>query len=294
MMSHLRKRLKAYLPVFLRRPLRAGLHYVQRIGRWGIILWQVKGQSISDEVKLLLSALASPVLSLQQLMSWQDPVLLFDTNVRVPGIGRFELRKYTDDLWHVLPWREKAIFQELHNRLNLNSTFVDAGANIGIYTVLASHLVGNNGAVIAFEMIPGTAKILQRHIELNGCYNVTVVEKALSDRSGEMVVATVPRGKFGQASIASHSQKKIGDQISIITTTLDEVCEDTAVIDLIKMDLEGVEALALSGAASALPKIRAIIFESVHDGPDDVSEIVENAGFYISDLTGKDQLALRV
>ena len=290
----LRAKLKRYLPSPLRKVIRMVVTYFQRMGRWAIILMQMRGVNANDQMKLFASALAAPFNSLSDLDSWKDPKLLYDLEVVVFNIGRFKLRKNTDDLWHVLPWREYAIFRELRKRLKPGSTFVDAGANIGIYTILASRLVGVEGVVISVEMIPGTAAILQRHIDLNGCQNVKLVENALSDQAGETVVATIPEGKYGQASIAHNNLKeRVGEKISIQTTTLDVICAPYPVIDLMKMDLEGVEALALSGAINTLPKIRALIFESVHDRSDEASELVKEAGFYLNDLTGKDLLALR-
>ncbi len=60
----------------------------------------------------------------------------------------------------------------------------DVGAHFGYYTLLASKLVGTEGRVLAFEPSPPNLARLYRHIELNRCSNVQVLELAVSDREG--------------------------------------------------------------------------------------------------------------
>src|SRR6185437_11707673 len=64
------------------------------------------------------------------------------------------------------------------------SVIYDIGANVGIYTLLGATLVGGCGHVVAFEPLPRNLRLLHRHIELNNLQNVTIVEKAVSDRDG--------------------------------------------------------------------------------------------------------------
>src|SRR5688572_28301459 len=104
--------------------------YASRLAVWVIVLVQVRGYRVVDEIKLLISALCAPVTSLQGLGSWQDPQLLFDAEVVIPDVGRFKLRRRTDDLWIVVPWRERAVVDVIRSLLHPGDTFVDAGANI--------------------------------------------------------------------------------------------------------------------------------------------------------------------
>lgn len=289
--------LKQVLPLPIRRTLRGILHYVQRLGRWVVVLWQVRGSTWRDQSVLLQSALAAPVISLQNLQQWQDPCLLRDAAVEVPGIGRFLLRERSDDLWHVLPWREKALLEEIGRRLKPGDVFIDAGANIGVYSVLASRLVGPSGRVIAIEMMPDTADRLEQHITINGLHNVTVVRNALSDVAGSIVTATVQAGKFGQATIAEDSERYgLGTCIEVTTITLDEIVGGVADIALMKMDLEGAELPALRGAADATAKLKAVIYESwgsrcSEDGV--VDRIFMESGFRLVQIDGNNWLACR-
>ena len=82
----------------LRKSLGYTLDYSRRMGRWFDVAAKVRGVSASDTVRLLASGAASPLVSLRHLDRWQDPRLLFDTTLRVRGLGSFHIRANTDDL----------------------------------------------------------------------------------------------------------------------------------------------------------------------------------------------------
>ena len=288
-----KQQLKRRLPKWTWTCLRCAVAYVQRLRCWFTVIKEVRGRTGVDSIKLLISALASPLTSLRDLNGWQDPVLLFDTSVLVSGIDRFHLRRRTDDLYHVLPSREPEIYALLEQRLHLGATFVDAGANIGVFTVLAARLVGEQGKVVAVEMTPDTAQILRQHIRLNHLENVTVIEGAISSEAGLTIEATVQAGKFGQASIVVESSGVGMRSFRVTTTTLDVVCSDLPAVDLIKMDLEGAEEMALVGGSATLARTKAVIFETVFNGADGAGELLEKSGFLISPVNGSNRLAAR-
>jgi FkbM family methyltransferase len=252
----------------------------------------MKGITAADQAILSRSAHAGLWNSLWNLDEWQDPQLLGDAQVHVHEVGDFELRAHTDDLYHVLPAREGAVIEAIRQRLGPQMTFVDAGANIGFFTVLGSRLVGPSGRIIAVEMMPDTAEILRRHIALNELPNVTVIEQALADQSGMTFRATVPEGKFGQATIMS-AVSPAGRQVSVVSRTLDDILADVpGKIDVMKMDLEGAELPALVGGQGSLPRIEAIIFEQL-GGKTDVSEFLAERGYLLTELDGNNILAAR-
>jgi len=291
---------KAILPRTFRRLLRGCLHYTQRVGRWPIILWQVRGVTWSDQWILCWSALAAPFLSFERLLEWQDPILLADVQVSVCGVGEFFVRARCDDLYHVLPWRERALVVAIRKHLKKGDTFVDAGANIGFYTVLASHIVGEFGKVIAVEMMPDTAFMLRRHLALNQVNNVTVIEQALSDKAGQTTSARVIEGHYGQASIALGVQTAMCEKGNVRedlvkTVTLFEVLNGIAYVAMMKMDLEGVEYEALQGAGKALSKIDVIVFEQweADEKEKSVSRYLHDAGFIVSAIDGRNKIAVK-
>lgn len=290
----IRQFLKRTLPIPVKDFLRACENYLCRLLCWPIILWQVRGATIRDQWTLVQSAFFSPVISLRDLQAWQDPHLLRDALVHVPGVGVFSLRANTDDLWHVLPYREQSIANLLTSRLKNGDTFIDAGANIGVYTIQAARLVGESGKVISIEMMPDTAERLEAHIRMNDLHNVTLVRRALSDSEAQIVVATVQAGKYGQATIAKDSDRfGLGKQVSVETTTFDTVTEETSRVRLMKLDLEGAELAALTGAQLLLPKVEAVVYESrgsERSNADPVDKLLLKAGFNIRQLDGNNWL----
>jgi FkbM family methyltransferase len=276
------------LPKIKRRPLGYGWDYISRLIRWISIMREMRGATLRDQLILLASAFASPLISLYKLNQWQDPLLLRDATVRVRGIGVFFLRRCTDDLWHVLPTREQSVLKEIRQGLKPGDIFLDAGANIGIYTVLAGQLVGAAGRVIAVEMMPDTARILREHISKNHLSNVSVIEQALSNVAGQVVVASVPGGQHGQASIAK-SVAVGGTEVKVVTTTLSDILGNVERVALMKMDLEGAEQLAIEGEGDVLTRIQTVIFEDW--GGSSLSKLFRSKGFAVARLDGNNCIA---
>lgn len=289
----LRAKAKRVLPEGVRRRLRMLETYVKRLLLWPIILVQVRGASPEDQRKLILSALAAPVLSFRNLDQWQDPILLFDTAVSVRGVGRFRLRQRCDDLWHVLPWREREVLKFIRRTLKLGDVFIDAGANIGVYSVVAARLVGSRGRVTAVEMMPDTACRLRDHLRLNAAEQVQVIEKALAEHPGQVLAARVREGQFGQASIAT---AKLNDaklrSTPIETATLGQLLQGIPHVALMKMDIEGAELLALRCAGPLIQCVDSIVFEN-RGTTCAVSDYLFSVGYNLQPLDGANWVASR-
>lgn len=262
-----------------------------RLITWRRLMGYVRGATAGDAVWLWLSFLASPFTSLIGLSGWRDPLLLHDMVADVDGIGRFRLRAHTDDLWHVVPFRETAVLRCIQGLLRPGDVFVDAGANIGTYSVAGAKLVGPSGTVLAIEMLEGTARVLRDHIELNDLHNVQVVERALAARADEHFTASMPAGSFGQASITN---KREGETFEVVSTTFDLLLKDIPSVRLLKIDIEGAELDALKGASGILDRVESIAFEHLDkQSLEDIRALLVPRGFRIERLDGGNSLALR-
>lgn len=284
-----RQRLAARTPAGLRKVVRMALNYPYRLGMWINLLRELEAADGRSWRILLLSAMAAPITALRELDSFRTPHLFGDIAVVVPGIGRFSIRANTDDLLHVMTSREPRVRQMLEAELQPDGTFVDGGANIGFYTLLAARRVGGGGQVVAFEMMPDTAEILRCHVAENGPLPVKVVERALSERSCDWVSASVEPGQHGQASIVG-DEADGRSRVSVQTITLDDALVDLGPIDLIKLDLEGAEFLALSGGKDVLARTACLIFESNDQDPR-IFALLETAGFVVERLDAADFVA---
>jgi FkbM family methyltransferase len=271
---------------------RRAANYVRRLRNWRAVVREVHGVTLDDTAIIRRSVRAGVRGAGSDLDRWRDPVLIADATVRLACIGEFAIRGQSDDLFAVLPSRERAVVAAFRAHLKEGSTFIDAGANIGFFTILAARLVGPAGRVIAIEMMPDTAVQLRANVERNGLSNVTIVEHALSNHSGEEVVATMPEDQFARASIAGATISG-GRQVRVRTKTLDDLLAGvTQEIDLIKMDLEGAEAMAIEGAGEVLARTRAVIFEQLEGHA--AGRLLEGRGFDLRMLDANNVLAERV
>ena len=138
---------------------------------------------------------------------------------------------------------------------------IDIGANLGYFTVIAASRVGPLGKVFAYEPDPRNFSLLERNIAANGFRNVTAILMALSDCTGTRELF------FGdnQTSLSFSDKRGAGRSESVVTNTLDNSLRDLGYpkIDIIKMDIEGAEPLALEGMRKTIARNPAlvIIFE---------------------------------
>jgi len=140
------------------------------------------------------------------------------------------------------------------------NTVIDLGANIGYFTLLAAKLVGFQGKVFAFEPEPKNYNYLQKNIKLNNYENVTALQKAVSDKNGKtkLYICDYDTGHHTirqYSGIEAYSRGRHTEEksIEIETVTLDEFFKGKEeLIDVIKIDVEGAEALALTGMEGIL------------------------------------------
>ncbi len=138
--------------------------------------------------------------------------------------------------------------------------FLDIGANVGTFTVLASGVC--RARTFAFEPDPGTVRRLERNITVNGLEAmVKVYECALGEKGGEV-----------QFTVGHDSTNKIADADDRNTRTVCQERLDTVIEGLepimMKVDVEGAEEGVLQGATAllAMPCLKVIELETVTGG----------------------------
>jgi len=135
----------------------------------------------------------------------------------------------------------------------------DVGANVGYLTLLASKLVGPTGRVVAFEPAAKTAAQLRAQLVANGLQNVEIEECAVCDKVGTSQFAV------DTYSVMAHlSDTASSGTVTVRTSTLDEVVKGRQAPDLIKIDIEGAELLALAGARRLLATKRPALIVELH------------------------------
>ncbi|GJM09394.1 MAG: hypothetical protein DHS20C11_16700 [Lysobacteraceae bacterium] len=135
--------------------------------------------------------------------------------------------------------------------------FVDVGANVGSYTVLACGARQAKG--LCFEPAPGTYQRLRANLGLNDLFaTVTALQQGVGDANG---TARFTTGLGSVNHIVGNSDQRT-DTIDVPVTTLDHALRDEAPT-IIKIDVEGYEEKVLASAAETLarPELHSIIAE---------------------------------
>jgi len=132
-------------------------------------------------------------------------------------------------------------------------TVADVGSNMGYFALLAARRVGESGRVVAFEPVPANREFMTRNLALNpGIRNLTIEPLAVGDACGSMNLRL--GWHEGNASLLSGARGTTTERIEVETTTLDAYCQAREIprVDVIKMDIEGAEVLAIEGMADGL------------------------------------------
>jgi FkbM family methyltransferase len=143
--------------------------------------------------------------------------------------------------------------------LSPGMTFVDVGANWGYFSLLAAGLVESAGRVIALEPNPRMFARLETNITRNGMTNVVLRQLAASDRVGTMTLAEYDEEgeNFGISRLVevSHPTR---DFFQVESCPLDALLDSIGIacVDLVKIDVEGAEDLALAGMKTGLERHR--------------------------------------
>jgi FkbM family methyltransferase len=142
--------------------------------------------------------------------------------------------------------------------------FLDAGAYAGLYTLLACQANPRLHAV-AVEPNPVAARMLRRNLDINGFGpRVHVVAKALSEAPGRARL-TVPE-RITTATLRSGADAPGGSTVDVEVTTADLAVGDRPV-DLVKIDVEGLEPEVLRGMSRILAAHRPTVVAECLDRP---------------------------
>jgi FkbM family methyltransferase len=141
-------------------------------------------------------------------------------------------------------------------------TFVDVGANIGYYSLMAASLVGDRGRVFAFEPSPYVHGKLQATIDRNQIANIQAIQAGLSDTEGNLQL-------FIQTQPGNHTPSMVETpgcrSIEVPVYQLDKYLSTNQIdrVDLLKIDVEGFEPNAIEGGMDYIRngKIGAILVE---------------------------------
>jgi FkbM family methyltransferase len=175
--------------------------------------------------------------------------------------------------------------------LRPGDTFVDGGANVGLFTLVAARCVQATGRVLCFEPASVTRSILMRNVALNDYPWIDVRGDALGESAGRGTLLSFVGDGAGLSSFApAVTEGGLYEPVSI--TTLDDALgADIGAVRLVKLDLEGSEVRALRGARRLLEAGPDLIveiepghLERQHTSAADLASLLEGAGYRLYEV----------
>ncbi|ADM10303.1 hypothetical protein PB2503_11279 [Parvularcula bermudensis HTCC2503] len=213
------------------------------IGYWNFARWQAK----------------SPFLREKARVEWIDGACLMVSKGMVGATGNIYcgLHEFADMAF-------------ILDMLTPEDLFLDIGANVGSYTILAAG--ARQARAISFEPDPVTVRHLEENVVANGAESLVRIENcALGDCAGTLSFTT---GQDAMNRVATASDRAVQ---SVPVKRLDDI-EGAASAVVAKLDVEGFEAPVLKGASTVLASKTLLAVEAETADPDVVS-LLEGAGF---------------
>lgn len=164
------------------------------------------------------------------------------------------------DYW--LGTYEMDLQQAIRDWVELGYVIYDLGANVGYVSLLLARAAGPEGRVFAFEPLPGNQQRLQANLALNPELTVELVSMAAGDTNGASSFVLHDSDDMGRLQAAGADMN--GRQIEVQVTTLDAFARTHPAPNLVKVDIEGAELLALRGMEDLLRSARPTLFIELH------------------------------
>lgn len=145
---------------------------------------------------------------------------------------------------------EPPVTDILRRLLQPGDFFVDVGANIGFFSLLAAQLVGKQGHVFAFEPFSQNVKLFYLSQQVNKFEQIDLFPIAVSDRSKLYLYDNA--GTTGVISQLSSDFQRVMDSTIVYSVSLDKWLSSVKRLDCIKIDVDGAEGLVITGALELL------------------------------------------
>lgn len=186
--------------------------------------------------------------------------------------------------------------------VNTSIEIIDAGSNIGVYSLSMSKIDGFNVKVVAIEAQRLIFQMLNANVALNSLENIWTLHKVISDKNEETILLECPDlnvpANFGAYEIrkdlkySDYDGKILMPSEEVKSITLDSLALENCV--LLKLDIEGMEDVALMGAMNLMKKSKPIIFFENHKTDyQKVKSILKECEYAIWELPASNVLAVR-
>ncbi|MFW2273395.1 FkbM family methyltransferase [Burkholderia orbicola] len=177
---------------------------------------------------------------------------------------------------------------------------IDCGANIGVHTIEFARALDGAGNVISLEAQRPVYYALCGNIAINNCFNVDAKNVAIGDRNGLLRIPLIDyhkKSSFGSLELIRNADNEdIGQQIDydsgydVPLITLDSL--ELSNVDLVKIDVEGMEEAVIAGSLETLSACHPIMFiEKIKSNSDRMHQTLVGLQYELHDL-GPNMLAI--
>ena len=144
---------------------------------------------------------------------------------------------------------EELLILTLRRLLRPGMTFVDVGANIGLYSIVAGYCVGPTGKVIAFEPQQGLADLFWENVRMNSLGNIIHEPIALGRIAGTSNLFQVTDTDVQATLRLRPEERSVGEVVVVPVRRLSDVLRERKIpsVDGVKIDVEGGELEVLAG-----------------------------------------------
>ena len=191
-----------------------------------------------------------------------------------------DTREFVDQRLYYFGLYEPNLTSWLAGRLARGETFVDVGANVGYFSLLAATLVGADGDVVAIEASPSIFGRLRGNLSLNGAANVRAVNVAAHQGSGRVPLFAGPQIQPELTTIVPDLGFDLEGRVE--AAPLDAILRDRelAEVRLVKVDVEGAEWAVAEGMAGLLARGREDVEVVIEIHP----HLLERQGKRVNDV----------
>ena len=190
-------------------------------------------------------------------------ITTYDTTLKI----KVDLCDWIQQQIYFLDYSDQNGINFLKKTLQKGDYFLDIGANIGGFSLVASKLVGDNGKVFAFEAVKHIKRRLDDNIKRNKLKNITVIKGAVFDKNTELELFLSNKKNSGMSSILRHTNES-GLKETVMGIRIDDFFKNEKIpkIKLIKLDIEGAEINAIAGMAETLSRYKPLVLMEISDG----------------------------
>jgi len=179
-------------------------------------------------------------------------------------------------------------------------TFVDIGANVGLFSLFVASRAGQKARILAIEPEPGNLRRLEFNVGANPGVPIAIIPKALSDEAGVVAVELDRRDRGGTRTKKIDQAGESTGTVRVPSQTLLDVLagEGIDAVDALKIDVEGLEDVILApffrdAPPQLLPRL-VIIEDSRPSWKVDLMSVMRGCGYELIALSRHKNLMLRL